>query len=114
MANNMDFYTRLVSRGWFRRIHSEFSEDEILNLRAKYFKQDATKDFKPRSHIALCVRAKALAESVFVLGGTKKDIHKALEYLIICLDCEKYRLDYRKYRKDNNIRDLEKKYSIYT
>lgn len=109
----MDFYDILKSRGWINRIVSEFSKDDIQSLHKTYFKVGATKDFKPGSHIAICTRAKALAESVFVLSGTEEDVHKALEYLVVCLDCEKYCLDYKKYREDNCIRELEKKYGVH-
>ena len=109
----MSLFDRIESRGWLKRINQEFSEDEIKSLREKYFTVGITKDFKPRTHTMICTRACDLAESVFVLGGTKKEIHLALENLLICLDCEKYRLDWKKYREDHDIRSLETKYGVY-
>ena len=109
----MDLYDRIRARGWLDRIHSEFSEDEILELHKVYFKTGITNDFKPRTHGAICTRAFTLAEHIQALNGAKEDIHLAIEYLLICLDCQKYRLDWRKYREDRGIRNLEKKYSLY-
>ena len=109
----MDLFDHLVARGWIKRLESEFTEKEKNDIRAKYHCPGVTKSFKPRTHIMLCSRAHSLAESVFVLGGTKKELHKVLEYLMICLDCEKYSLDCKKYRENNNIRELEKKYQVY-
>lgn len=109
----MDLFARLVSVGWIDRIKSEFSKKEIESLRKQYFQPGISKEFKPRTHTMICTRAHSLAESVFVLGGTKKEIHQALEYLLICLDCEKYYLDWKKYREDHNIRALEKKYHVH-
>ena len=108
----MNWFEQLVSRGWIQRLNSEFSKDEILRLRERYLTPGITRDFKTATHRTICVRAHALAESVFVLNGSKAEIHKALEYLLICLDCEKYSLDYKRYRDEHGIRDLEKKYGM--
>lgn len=108
----MNFFDHLEARGWLKRIHSEFSEEEIQQIRRMYFRAGVTKDFKPRTHTMICVRARNLAESVFVLGGSKEECRLALKYLLVCLDCEKYCLDWRKFKDDYRIQNLEKKYYI--
>ena len=106
----MGIYDRLVAIGWIDRIRSEFTKEEIEELHARYFDPSIWRFVKPRTHSLIVARAHNLVESVFARGGAEKDCRIALEYLLICLDCEKYHLNWKKYRVDNSISLLEKKY----
>ena len=106
----MDVYNRLVSVGWIERISWEFSEKEIKDLRNKYRADNTLIWLTSQSHTKIVNRAYLLAESVFVRGGTMDEVHLALENLLICLDSDRYRLDWKQYQTDKSIKDLELKF----
>jgi hypothetical protein len=45
-------------------------------------------------------------------NGTEEEFKKAIIYLKICMDVNKYSLDYRRFRDENGIKELANKYGI--
>jgi hypothetical protein len=43
-------------------------------------------------------------------GGTEKEMDQVIEYLAVCIQAHKYKINIKKYGKENGIWDLRKKY----
>lgn len=63
-------------------------------------------------HRILVGKAVELFKRMVEFGATKKELKRAAEYALVCIDSVKHHLDYKKCRTDNGIAALEKKYPI--
>ena len=109
---SMDVYDRLVAVGWIERIHLEFSNDDFLLLHNVYKR----KKKKNPNHITVAAqkinvgKAYKLLEAAYVRGADFDEIAFLMQYLVVCLDAEKYDLDiyeFKEAHKDllNMLRD---------
>lgn len=64
-----------------------------------------------RAHAMVVGKAHRLCEDMIDRKATKKEIQRAVRYLMVCIDAKKYKLDYRKAHADFGIRELSDKYS---
>lgn len=61
-------------------------------------------------HRFMVGNAHMIAYAVVINGGTFEDIQKAVEYLAVCIDANKYQLDTKKAFDDLKIQELIDKY----
>ena len=83
-------------------------EMEYEKTRSKY----QIKSIPPKLHKVIVGEAARLIDAVTHKGGTEDEIKKAIYYLKICQDTYEYNLDYIRYRRENGIEEIAKKYGV--
>ena len=95
------------------------SEEEWQQILIQYCdlrtrKKDSEKPFHPVTkhwHRIITGRATILAKEV-LQNGTENELKQALTYLKVCIDVNTHLLDYKKFRDDNAIIELGKKFGV--
>lgn len=83
--------------------------EEYQQLRKRY-EMHPRKYMSETHHRKVSTEAANLAKAVIAHGGTRDEAELALKHLYICMDAEKYGLDWLRFRKENGIRELCRKY----
>lgn len=83
-------------------------EKEYEQIRNKY----QIKVMTPRMHMVVVGEAARLVDTIANHGGTEEEVTKAIYYLRICEDTYEYNLDHIRYREENGIDKLARKYGI--
>lgn len=89
---------------------------DLLNVesyrkdREKYQIRNPKKYVSADTHRRIMQEAIDIAKTVIDRSGTTEEVTEACEYLYICMDARKYRLDWRKARGDLHIEEMIRKY----
>lgn len=108
-----------MRKDWFYRFVGEYqdiltlamnalSRDEYELLRDSYREQNTL--MSEHQHKRLSTIAAKLARTVLINGCDIQEIELALTNLWICMDADKYRLNWRRFQKENGIDKLMEKY----
>ena len=87
-----------------------WDDGELEEVHQKY-RNDELPPMLPHWHKILVGRAHHLIRLMMENGATKEELIRALKYFVVCMDAEKYRLDIPRYKLDNGINGLRKKYA---
>ena len=90
------------------------SDAELEEIYKEYKVKTPSKIVSPIWHKVISQRAGALARAVIVKGGTKEEVKLALTYMLVCLDAEKQKLDYARFKQENGVVELSEKYGVKT
>ena len=93
-------------------IGTEITRDDINKIHRDYRNPDGKMTISFHGHISMTGRAIRLYENMMDSGASKDELHKALSWVIVCMDSHKHCLDYSRYRKEYNLYELEKKYLL--
>lgn len=85
-------------------------EKEYTDIRDRYKMDEIDSKFTERRHRIITGEAVKLANLVIKNGGTKDEVKKAIINLMICMDSMKYKLDWARWKRDNNMCLLIRKY----
>lgn len=88
------------------------NEDDYKEILEKYKMDEIDPKFTERQHRIITARAARLAHCVIMDGGAKNEVKTAILNLMICMDSMKHRLDWNKWKTDNGINLLTRKYMI--
>lgn len=85
-----------------------------FNPRVSYRKTKKTEKVvkSNRGHIQLVGKAYQLVLDMSERGATKKELQRAVRYLWVCIDAQKYHLDYWRAHEDFGIGELSRKYGF--
>lgn len=110
--NQRDQFKALIQKG------REYAggEEGMKAIQEKYrlsgSKKDWTQSVSYTWHRVIVGQAAKLARTVIEKGGTEDEVKLALVYLIVCIDVNKYLLDYSRYQIENGLIELGEKYGI--
>ncbi len=79
--------------------------------KALYEKYKRTKPYSESHRYVVGVAVK-WCRLICDYGGTDEEVGIALRYFLVCVDSEKYNLDYKRYRDDIGLMPIVRKYSI--
>ena len=85
--------------------------EEYQRLRVQY-EMHPKKYMSEAYHRRISTEAANLAKNVVNRGGTAEEVSLALKHLYVCMDAEKYGLDWLRFRKENGIAALAHKYKM--
>jgi len=90
---------------------------EVINSEEYDKIRDKYKDPKqilltPSGHRIITGHALELAKRVIKYGGTDDEVKLSIINLYICMDALKYQLNWGKFKRDNNINVLVRKYAV--
>ena len=87
------------------------SEEEYEAIKEKYRVAGISASMTKTAHCLITGIASRLAKTVIDNNGSEEEVKKAILNLMICADALKHDLDYKMWKKDNNIAQLFIKYS---
>lgn len=86
------------------------SEEEYKEIIEKYKMDEIDPRFTDRRHKIITGEAAKLAQMVIMNGGTEDDVKTAILNTMVCMDAMKHHLDWARWKRDNNIATLVRKY----
>jgi len=86
------------------------SEEEYKGITEKYRMDEIDPKFTDRKHKIITGRAAKLAQMVIWKGGSKAEVKTAILNTMICMDAMKHKLDWARWKRDNDIALLARKY----
>lgn len=86
------------------------NQKEYIQIRESYRLRNPRKYVDAETHRRIMQEAIDTAKMIISRKGTDEDIRNACIYLYICMDARKYRLNYKKARRDLKIDELIQKY----
>lgn len=91
-------------------------EEGMKAIREKYrlsgSKKDWTQVVSFSWHRVIVGQAAKLVRTVVANGGTEEEVKAALKYLIVCIDVNKYLIDYTRYKQENGLVEIGEKYGV--
>jgi len=88
--------------------------EDYLQFRDRYIIRNPRKYVTADTHRRIMEEAIGIAKNITGRGATDDEIRNVCLYLYICVDARKYRLDWRKAKKDLRIDEIVKKYTEET
>lgn len=105
MAKNFDYVKRIQE---FIEWREKYGKD--FNPKKSYPRTKTSKVIKPNGHGTVVGKAFLLTEAMVERKAPKKEMERAVRYLMVCIDADKYHLNYHKAYEDFGIFELNCKY----
>lgn len=101
--------TREELRNMLHKISRLYNKEEMGEFLTKYHDEEGYPKTQ-KAHNIVTGDAVKLARDVMRRGGTKEEVDLALTYLMLCINSHKHKLSVYKFRQENDIQNLRKKY----
>lgn len=88
------------------------SNQEYEEIIQKYKMDKPNTKFTDSKHKIIVGAASSLLFGVINGGGTAEEVKTAIINSMVCMDAKKHNLDWAKWKRDNNISELIKKYEL--
>ena len=89
-----------------------FNEEEQNRIREEYAVTEGYEEITGNKHSMITGAALNIVKNIIQKSGSENEVHRALEYLMVCKDAKKYHLDYRRCYKELLIPHLLEKYGL--
>ena len=103
---------RKETRAVLEKMNEIIDEEEWERIRTDYrLQKNWKKAVSDHWHKIIVGDAMKLAKTIIAEGGLEEDIRLALIYLKVCIETNKYLLDYMKFKQENGVVELYVKYN---
>lgn len=106
----LEMRKEVVSEEEYRTIREQYKMTEAQ--RKMYETAEVDINMTEKRYCLITKRAVKLAKVVISNGGSKDEVKRAIVNLMICMDAMKYDLDWGKWKRDNDIALLIRKYMV--